>query len=73
MPSPTTPDRRAGIDVAEAQDPAVVLSEAAKKAFICYQRSEAEAAAQQSTAGPEIEQAAITPQEARAGHSRTLS
>ena len=60
------------MDNADAQDPAAVLSEAAKKAFMCYQRSEAEAAAQ-STARPGIEQAATAPQEVCARHSVTLS
>ncbi len=35
----------------------MVLSEAAKKAFMCYQRSAAEAAAHPSTAEPAAEQA----------------
>ena len=61
------------MDKADAQDPAAVLSEAAEKAYMCYQRSEAEAAAHQSTARPGTEQAATAPQEVCAGHSVTLS
>ena len=64
VPSPTTPDRRNGADAAEAQDPSVVLSEAAKKAFMCYQRSAAEAAAHPSAAELAAEQA--TPLQVRA-------
>ena len=61
VPSPTTPDRHTGVDASEAQDPSVVLSEAAKKAFMCYQRSAAEAAAHPSTAEPAAEQATPLP------------
>ncbi len=57
VPSPTTPDRHNDIDAAGVQDPSMVLSEAAKKAFMCYQRSAAEAAAHPSTAEPAAEQA----------------
>ena len=72
VPSPTTPDRHTDVDAAEAQDPSVILSEAAKKAFMCYQRSTAEAAADPSTAEPAAEQA--TPLQVHAtacsGHSK---
>lgn len=56
MPSPTTPDLRTGMGAADAQDPSVILSEAAQKAYMCYQRSAAEAAAHQSTAEPADDQ-----------------
>ena len=64
VPSPTTPDSTLMWMLAEAQDPSVILSEAAKKAFMCYQRSAAEAAADPSTAEPAAEQA--TPLQVRA-------
>ena len=63
MPSPTTPDQRTDMEAADAQDPSVILSEAAKKAYMCCQRSAAEAAAYPSTAEPAVKQEA--PLEAR--------
>ena len=75
MPSPTTPDRPTSMAAADAKDPSVILSEAAEKAYMCYQRSAAQAAAHQSTAEPAVEKE--IPLEARTApciaHLHTLS